>query len=123
TWGCMAMRNNDIDELFAQKSIKRGVKVYIAGENITKKDITKKIRGYSEKEIKRMKQRLIIQGYKLKDLSGKLDAPTRKALGEFQIKNNLPITCEIDRRTLDKLGMLKPPIHSSRPANQTKSQD
>jgi murein L,D-transpeptidase YafK len=39
TWGCVAMRNDDIDELFANKRIRSGVRITIVGYEITRDDL------------------------------------------------------------------------------------
>ena len=43
TWGCMAMRNGDIDELFAQKGLQAGTAVYIAGSEVDAGSLRKSI--------------------------------------------------------------------------------
>ena len=40
TWGCIALRNEDIDELFEHKEIKVGTPVYILGEQLTREDLS-----------------------------------------------------------------------------------
>lgn len=39
TWGCMALENDDIDEIFAQKGIRAGTAVFIAGSEVKAQDL------------------------------------------------------------------------------------
>lgn len=39
TWGCIAMRNRDIDEILKTKCIKVNTPIYIVGNEVTKKDL------------------------------------------------------------------------------------
>lgn len=41
TWGCMAMRNDDIDELFAQRGLAAGTALYIAGSEVDAESLRK----------------------------------------------------------------------------------
>ncbi len=44
TWGCIAMRNDDIDELFSVKAMKVGSPIYIVGKEVTRSDLFTSIR-------------------------------------------------------------------------------
>lgn len=44
TWGCMAMSNDDIDELFAQPGLRAGTPVHIAGKEIKRGDLESRLR-------------------------------------------------------------------------------
>lgn len=39
TWGCMALENGDIDELFAQEGIRAGTAIFIAGSEVQAQDL------------------------------------------------------------------------------------
>lgn len=39
TWGCIAMRNSDVDEILAIKGLKAGTPIYITGNEIRRKDL------------------------------------------------------------------------------------
>lgn len=39
TWGCIAMRNSDIDEILSRVNVKPGVPIYIVGDEIRRKDL------------------------------------------------------------------------------------
>ena len=45
TWGCIAMRNGDIDELFTVPTITTGTPIYIVGVDVSRKDIAPYIHG------------------------------------------------------------------------------
>lgn len=44
TWGCMAMENDDIDELFEKAGLKAGTRVYIAGGEVTREEMLESLR-------------------------------------------------------------------------------
>ena len=39
TWGCIAMRDIDIDELFSLSSLKVGSQIYIVGKEVTRENL------------------------------------------------------------------------------------
>jgi peptidoglycan hydrolase-like protein with peptidoglycan-binding domain len=57
-------------------------------------------------EIKRAEQALNGQGFNPGRIDGKIDSETKEALREFQKRNNLDITGELDKETAEKLGVL-----------------
>lgn len=98
TYGCIAMRDEDMDELFSRPEIAAGVVVEIVGREITAADLK-----VTNTEIARLQEALRQQGYNPGPADGRLGAATRKALGQFQARNGLPITLSPDQRTLQKL--------------------
>jgi len=103
TWGCVALRNEDIDELFNHKEIRSGTTVIIVGEEIMKKDIISILKERAKNEIREIQRRLSDQSYNVGKVDGVMGPQTRYAIGKFQMVNKLPITCDLDRRTIDKL--------------------
>lgn len=103
TWGCVALRNEDIDELFNHKEIRSGTTVIIVGEEIMKKDTISILKKRSKNEIREIQRRLSDQSYDVGEVDGVMGPQTRYAIGKFQMVNKLPITCDLDRRTIDKL--------------------
>lgn len=86
TWGCIALRNEDMVELFAHPEIASGVEVLITGAQLSLQDLQAIARA--------PRAELARRG---------LGSPA--ALGEYQVKKGLPVTCEPDARTLKSLGL------------------
>ncbi len=100
TWGCIALRNSDIDELFEHDRVGKGMPVHIVGRELTRADI-QSIEDYrTEPESKRMQRRLKSLGYYEGKPDGVIGAGTRRALGRYQHDRGLPITCDLDARTI-----------------------
>lgn len=103
TWGCVALRNDDIDELFEKPSIHPGVRVFISGASLNATDVESLRTGYALEEIKTIQNQLRQKAYNLSSTHGELDERTRTALGQFQVDHHLPLTCEPDARTRVRL--------------------
>ena len=97
TWGCVALRNEDIKEIF--DGIKVGTPVFIMGGQITSEDIALFLKGWTEDEIRAAQTALKDSGYYSGNLDGILGGQTRVAVGKFQVQNDLPVTCDLDSRT------------------------
>jgi len=107
TYGCMALRDEDIDELFEHPEIGKNTKVVIVGSEITPRDITAIERRRTRVELADIQRRLARAGFRARGESGVLGARTRSALGRFQRARGLPITCDLDTRTLAALGLAR----------------
>jgi hypothetical protein len=105
TWGCVAMRNDDIDELFAHKEIKGRTPVTIVGRETGRDDIACLKKYSATVPTKALQQKLAEKGYLKGPVNGQLDKRTRKAIGRLQVKNGLPATCSPDGRTVKILGL------------------
>ena len=102
TWGCVALRNKDIDELFALNTIKNGTSVIIIGTELDIHDINSILKHRSRDEIKKIQRKLITLGYSNVSINGILDNKTKRALCKFQLANDLFVTCELDERTIQR---------------------
>lgn len=103
TSGCISLRDKDMDELLEQGRVKIGTAVTIVGSELDRGDIVS-IQAYrSPQDIKDIQRRLRELGYYDQRLNGVVGRATRLALGRFQQDNNLPITCDFDRRTIELL--------------------
>lgn len=100
TWGCVALRNPDMDELFAHPEIAAGTPVEIAGHEITAADLASPL---AKAEVTAVQEALRSRGYDPGPSDGQLGAATRKALGKFQVASGLPVTMFPDQRTLERL--------------------
>ncbi len=103
TWGCIALRNEDIDELFDHNEIKVGTPVYILGEQLTREDLSLISRIWEPDKIKEIQRRLQEMDYYQGLSDGILGRQTRLALGKYQLAKGYPVTCELDSRTLTDL--------------------
>lgn len=103
TFGCMAMRNEDMDELFTHAEIGVGTPVYIAGKEISKMDIEQEIRGMPPNENEASCMVLTERGYLKKGKEEDSDYDLACALGDFQRASGLPVTCQLDVRTRARL--------------------
>ncbi|UCG43420.1 MAG: L,D-transpeptidase family protein [candidate division WOR-3 bacterium] len=103
TFGCIALRNEDIDELFEHQRVGTGMPVIIVGSELSRKDI-RSIRDYrTEDELRAVQLKLKRLGHYRKDADGIMGTGTRLALGRFQHANRIPVTCDFDARTTELL--------------------
>jgi hypothetical protein len=99
TMGCIALRNEDIDELFAHPRIGTGMPVIVVGSELSREDI-RSIRDYrTEAELTAIQSRLRRLGHYRTRIDGVMGTATRLALGRFQRANRIPVTCDFDART------------------------
>jgi hypothetical protein len=105
TLGSFALRNEDIDEIIDSNLVKPGTKIIITGYEIGKDDIAYLDRFWTKAEIKIIQNKLRALGYDISS-DGVLGPNSRKVLGNFQYKNALKVTCELDRETCHKIGYI-----------------
>jgi lipoprotein-anchoring transpeptidase ErfK/SrfK len=72
TWGCIAMRNQDIDELFDYPEIGRGTVVWVVGRELSYQDL---------------------------ECDEEFEGTDPVAIGRWQQSNKLPVSCLFDRAT------------------------
>ena len=100
TWGCIALRNGDIEEIFDHPDIDVGTPVIIAGKEITREDVPYIRRDWTADEIRDFQTRLRDLGHYSGQPDGIMGRQTRTALGKFQLDRGYPVTCDLDRRTV-----------------------
>ncbi len=103
TWGCVALRNADIVELFDHPAIRAGTPVFIVGEEISREDIEFLKRSWTADEAREIQTRLQELGHYSGQVDGILGRQTRFALGRFQLGKGFPVTCDLDKRTVEGL--------------------
>lgn len=103
TLGSFALRNGDIDEIIDSNLVKPGSKIIITGYEITLEDISYLDRFWTKAEIKIIQGKLRADGFEIAS-DGVLGPNSRKVLGNFQYQNGLKVTCELDRKTCQKIG-------------------
>lgn len=103
SFGCIMIKNDDIDELFRDRAIAKGTRVIITGRELTREDLKSINMRRSRKEIEIIQKKLKKAGANPGAVDGVMGAATMKALGRFQKKFNIPITCQLDCRTMELL--------------------
>lgn len=86
TWGCIAMNNNDVDELFAIRGIDPGIEIAIVGAHV-KAEHLPLLRGEASGKVSEIQTILGLQA------TGILDLATAEALGKYQFEHGLYVTC------------------------------
>jgi len=103
TWGCIALRNGDIEEIFDHPDIDVGTPVIIVGTEITREDVLFIRRDWTAEEIRSFQTRLRELGHYSGQPDGVMGSQTRTALGKFQLERDYPVTCDLDKRTVQTL--------------------
>ncbi|MFP4497332.1 MAG: L,D-transpeptidase family protein [Vulcanimicrobiota bacterium] len=107
SYGCIIMRNEDLDQLFGISRINVGTPVIITGWELTLQDIQSIHRSRSAEEIKTIQKKLKKTGFDPGKPDGVLGPATRYALARFQYQKQLPVTGQLDIRTLKKLSNIQ----------------
>lgn len=107
TAGCVALRKDDIDELFEQKEIRVGTKVVFTGKELTMEDLDSIAKSRSTKEVKAIQRKLKKAGFDPGPVDGRLGGKTMAALGRFQESRGMPFTCQLDAGTVKVLGKIR----------------
>ncbi|MBI3926836.1 MAG: peptidoglycan-binding protein [Armatimonadetes bacterium] len=102
TFGCVALRDQDMDELFAHPEIDAGTEVLILGRDITAEDANAIRASRSPEAVEVIQRRLVAEGFAT-PVDGTLGESTEEALGRYQLAHGLPVTCQLDSRTLARL--------------------
>ena len=103
TWGCISLRDMDVDELFNHKEIAVGTPVVMVGGHVTRKDVLSIKKKWSRADMIRIQARLKSLGLYRGKLDGTMGAETRWALGRYQLNQGYPVTCELDARSVRNL--------------------
>ncbi|MCA9794130.1 MAG: L,D-transpeptidase family protein [Candidatus Eremiobacteraeota bacterium] len=97
TAGCMALRDADMDELFAQPALAAGTRVWIVGREMTMADLEGLSQEHDPEVVRRLQTSLGLKP------DGQMGQATREALGLYQHKQGWPVTCQLDQRSLNRL--------------------
>lgn len=92
TFGCMALRNEDMDELFSHPEIGVGTPVTIVGHELSRADLEAADRADPA-----------TVALALQKVLGPDAACDARSLGRFQLERKLPVSCLPDARTLKAL--------------------
>lgn len=107
TAGCITLRNADMDELFSNKEIAVDTRVVITGRELTFKDLEEMGKERSADEMKAIQLKLKKEGFNPMGIDGKMGDNTRRALSRLQVKYDLPVTMDLDERTVKVLEDIK----------------
>jgi len=98
TWGCIALRNQDMDWLFDRSELKVGVPVMIAGSELRPDDLLF-LRNITWVDLQVYAQRLCSQGY---TTGADMESLTR-TICRYQKDHRLPVTGVLDLETVERL--------------------
>lgn len=104
TAGCIALRNEDMDELFRDSAIAAGTRVFLHGHQFELGD-QKWLLQPPATAVKRVQEALIRERLYAGTADGLLGEQTMLALGRYQWKHNLPTSCQLDHRTRTHFGI------------------
>ncbi len=103
TWGCVSLRNTDIDEIFGLPALKTGIPVIIFGYELSLEDAMSLAEQRPLDEIKSAQKKLSEMGLYKGQIDGIPGRQTQFAIGRFQKKQDLPLSCVLDTRTAELL--------------------
>ena len=109
TWGCISLRNTDIDDIFDLPALKVGIPVIIFGDEFSLEDAIFLDEDRPLDEIKSAQKKLTEMGLYEGRIDGILGRQTQFSIGRFQKDQDLPLSCVLDARTVGLL--LNLPIH------------
>lgn len=98
TFGCMALRNEDMDELFSQPALGVDLEVFITGSQIRPED-RNWVREPRRQLVVKVQRALKQGGYYQGSLDGQFGLGTAEALGRYQADHGLPVSCQLDSGT------------------------
>ena len=99
TWGCISLRNTDMDEILNLPELKVGIPVIIFGQELSLKDAMSLNEERLLDEIKTVQKKLAEMGLYAGKIDGILGRQTQFAIGRYQKSQDLPINCVLDTRT------------------------
>jgi hypothetical protein len=105
TLGCVALRDADIDELFADPAIRAGTPVDIVGREMTREDVAC-CRAMAQRPAE-LRNALIAAGFGPAARAEWRQSDLCRALGRFQQARGLPVTGDADLSTVAALGLAR----------------
>lgn len=103
TWGCISLRNTDMDEIINLSALKVGIPVVIFGHEFSLEELMSLEDERSSDMIKAVQRKLSKIGVYKGSIDGILGRQTQFAIGRFQKDQGLPVSCVLDARTVDLL--------------------
>ncbi len=106
TYGCMALRDADIDALFARNAVRRGTEVRIWGGELTEAEVDAMATPPDPAALRRWRAALAARGFVT---DGAWGPALWSAIGRYQRAEGLPATCWPDAVTGRRLGLVRSP--------------
>ncbi len=103
TWGCISLRNTDMDEIFNLSALKNGIPVVIFGYEFSLEDLMSLEEERPKDIILAAQKKLSKIGVYKGSIDGILGRQTQFAIARFQKDQGLPISCVLDARTVELL--------------------
>ena len=103
TWGCISLRNTDMDEIFNLSALKNGIPVGIFGYEFSLEELMSLEEERPKDIILAAQKKLSEIGVYKGSIDGILGRQTQFAIGRFQKDQGLPISCVLDARTVNLL--------------------
>lgn len=98
TAGCIALEDEDIDELFEHPELNVGMELFVCGSEIKPQDRPWLLEPPHDK-VRTVQSRLRAAGLYAGAIDGQLGDGTQEALGRYQAAQGLPLTCQLDSAT------------------------
>ena len=103
TWGCISLRNSDMDEILNISMLKVGVPVFIFGFEFSLQDKSNLEEERSIEDIRAAQKKLATMDLYMGKVDGVMGRQTQFAIGRYQKEQGLPISCALDTRTIKSL--------------------
>lgn len=103
TWGCISLRNTDMDEIFNLSALKNGIPVLIFGYEFSLEELISLEEESPLEMIKAAQEKLSQMGVYKGRIDGIIGRQTQMAIGRFQKDKGLPVSCVLDARTVEQL--------------------
>ena len=104
TAGCIALRDEDMTELFGDPAIRAGLKVFLTGSQISASD-RDWLRAPPPGAVRKVQAALRESGLYQGVVDGQFGSGTALALGRYQSRNGLPDSCQLDSVTRSHFGI------------------
>ena len=98
TAGCIALRDEDMTEIFNDPAIRPGLPVFITGSQVSESD-RPWLRAPSAESVAAVQTVLKESGLYQGAVDGQFGNGTALALGRYQVRHGLPDSCQLDRTT------------------------
>ena len=103
TWGCISLRNTDMDEIFNLSILKVGIPIVIFGYEFSSEELMSPEEEKPLEIIKAAQKKLSKIGVYKGSIDGIIGRQTQLAIGRFQKDQGLPVSCVLDDRTVELL--------------------
>lgn len=99
TYGCIALRDADIDELFAWPGVRAGIPVHLTGSELSASDIETITRPLAPGRVRACQRELKRRGFYPGPVDGVFGPAVMRALSALQHSHGKPVTAQFDSWT------------------------